>query len=549
MGFEDAWPNQTQTGCLYRSADKCFCPERAWLADLELWPTHEWALGHIDSPSAVSDKNIIRYAWHERAECPMESADRQLLCPFAAPAADAARLFGIRPSVQITAPDPFEKVSAADVMLVGKAPPASSVTIGEQAVTVGSDGGFSIEAPLAIGANDLLVEVTDPIGKSLSYTRVVERVETDDEFVASCRDIEYRVLKKDAKRLAGTRIHVVGKVTGIHEEDDGSTWVQLNTIVQGGGFDDVIADFPNEVSFYEEDVVEIWGEVSGFFTGATPLGPKTVPRLSARVACLESVARRSDAAERSTPTAVASAETPTTPAPAHLKLAMTRANDTRSTNMPDSEFWTGCQEVIAEQKAIWGVLDDELYGLCSRHPKRDDTAGVVAKVAIIGRGYATRIDALVPAEDRSGPGSAIREVARILAHNHAMVDGLIASLPDGDDLRVADLETLVAVHGQLTTLIRDSLAKGQTGDAPKSFVSKYLHFHKPVVPIYDSYSEAVLKVFRSKALAAPLFKYDKARAYKSYWEHCLAFASADESARANGLELTVKELDAFLLSK
>lgn len=206
--------------------------------------------------------------------------------------------------------------------------------------------------------------------------------------------------------------------------------------------------------------------------------------------------------------------------------------------------WGTFDSVVSQSRASWGVLDDELYSLCSRCPDHGALPNVVAKVAIIGRSYATRIEATSGGGPSDAPGGAILRVANILSRHGSELDSLLKNLPADKYLDPSTLEAIVLAHGTVTMWLKDETG----GRAPKSFVSKYIHFHRPCAPIYDSYSRKALAVLRRKALKSPLFPYNKEVMYATYWEQCLAFAEAMAEAEASGLHPTVKQMDTFLLS-
>jgi len=145
--------------------------------------------------------------------------------------------------------------------------------------------------------------------------------------------------------------------------------------------------------------------------------------------------------------------------------------------------WAQLGPALEQYHERWGILDEELYGLCDRHPGHSDLAAVLAKVAIIGRTYATRIEATMAGGRSESPGAVVYQVAEILRKNGEELDSMLASLPSGPSLDASSLESIVRAHGIITMW----LAQQPSGNAPKSFVSKYMHFHRPCVPIYDSY--------------------------------------------------------------
>jgi hypothetical protein len=85
-------------------------------------------------------------------------------------------------------------------------------------------------------------------------------------------------------------------------------------------------------------------------------------------------------------------------------------------------------------------------------------------------------------------------VARVGEHRQAPIEGgdlAVATLGGqrvvhgrrAEPLTPPVLTQIISIHVGLLATVQSALRKGQT---PRSFVSKYLHFHNPVVPIFDS---------------------------------------------------------------
>ena len=79
----------------------------------------------------------------------------------------------------------------------------------------------------------------------------------------------------------------------------------------------------------------------------------------------------------------------------------------------------------------------------------------------------------------------------------------------------------------------------------RSFAAKYLHFHKPTVPIYDGFAAARLwklvpKQVDEAALASPT------EADADYWDFCARFLRLDQACGKAGLSVSVKGLDTYL---
>jgi hypothetical protein len=135
----------------------------------------------------------------------------------------------------------------------------------------------------------------------------------------------------------------------------------------------------------------------------------------------------------------------------------------------------------AEYDQIWRAADDVLYELCRRNPGHQQLDAVLAKVMIIGRTYAGGLER-VAGRDRSEEPPLIR-VARFIHSNGTEFDEAIEALrPVTFPPTPADQIILLREHDRLTS----RLAEATRGSRPRSFVSKYLHFHVPTVPIFDS---------------------------------------------------------------
>lgn len=135
-------------------------------------------------------------------------------------------------------------------------------------------------------------------------------------------------------------------------------------------------------------------------------------------------------------------------------------------------------EAWDDYQATWAVVDHELYDLCSRkgHDRFED---VYAKVAIINRVYMAGISRSIAATDDA---DAELQVSRLLVKDRDEVSAGLQQLQAINNLTAVSMVTIVEVHGAITRRLAGDL--GATNLC--SFVSKYLHFHCPTVPIYDS---------------------------------------------------------------
>ncbi len=139
----------------------------------------------------------------------------------------------------------------------------------------------------------------------------------------------------------------------------------------------------------------------------------------------------------------------------------------------------------------WKIIDEVLYRLCRDHPKHSDLSSVTAKVVIIGRTYATGIERHVSTKGKQG--SSISQVVELFFTRRIEIDQWLGGLVQiTEPLTISGIEKILNVHGMILNLLT-KLTKD--GEAARSFVSKYMHFHNPVVPIYDNIADTFLPKF------------------------------------------------------
>jgi hypothetical protein len=197
-------------------------------------------------------------------------------------------------------------------------------------------------------------------------------------------------------------------------------------------------------------------------------------------------------------------------------------------------------ECVAEFQEDWGLVDEVLYELCRKHPDHDYRRVVTAKLALVGRVYAAGLERRVTPP----PGEqAITVVAKYVLQRGREVDRIIHALDEvKEPLGPASMGVIVEQHGHLTELLRE---RATDGKAPRSFASKYLHFHRPFVPIYDEYARQKLsRLVIWEGSYAPFAL--PAHGDREYWNYCLRFFRLYEACQADGLLVTVKSLDAYL---
>jgi len=202
------------------------------------------------------------------------------------------------------------------------------------------------------------------------------------------------------------------------------------------------------------------------------------------------------------------------------------------------------RRAIADYSRSWRATDQILYDLCQRYPGHSDQGAVNAKLWIIGRTYATGIERRIPADGRQG-GSMTKLGEHLLTHGRE-VDNLFDCLRHlAEPLDPDKLRAILDLHGRFIALIRPVLLRNQS---PRSFASKYMHFHCPAVPIFDTYAEAACRKMIRWQEAFDQFDAPTA-ADRTYVRYVIRFWHLYQQARAAGLKPTVKHLDHWLLQQ
>lgn len=206
--------------------------------------------------------------------------------------------------------------------------------------------------------------------------------------------------------------------------------------------------------------------------------------------------------------------------------------------------WPKYEEAWDDYKRDWRILDECLYRLCSDNPGHNSLDAINAKVWIIGRAYATGIERSA----EKGPGQALGRVARCLFENRQGVNSIFNELETiSEPLSIEKLSVILGLHGRLNQILKG--AKQPSGKpllrdnrSARSFVSKYMHFHCPAVPIYDSIGSArIRKFYRWKNSYRVC---DEGKADELYYWFCMRFWQLYQQAPED--EKTVKRLDNYL---
>ena len=194
----------------------------------------------------------------------------------------------------------------------------------------------------------------------------------------------------------------------------------------------------------------------------------------------------------------------------------------------------------------WELVDRVLYDLCRCHGSHQDRAATNAKVLLIGRGFASGVERNVPSS--GGMGSAVEQIAAQLVKRRRAVDSILGRLADvGEPLNENSLQVVVAEHGRFCRVLAE-ITRDQ--NSVRSFASKYLHFHRPCVPLFDgnAYHRAwrMRPPGRKSWEGLKVFEWSEPADWDYYW-FALCFWHVYKCLQGGGAALSVRVLDQYLL--
>lgn len=200
---------------------------------------------------------------------------------------------------------------------------------------------------------------------------------------------------------------------------------------------------------------------------------------------------------------------------------------------------------------IWDIGNGVLYDLCKKYPAHKSIDEVVAKLWLVGRAYAAAIERRQGKQDSSDRFYV--KVAQKLISSE--IDKQIEKLPDTKQLSEENIKMISDVHAFLTKIFYDL-----TGSYKVSLASKYLHFHRPIVPIYDSRAnKSIRAIFRKDAghrnLARRLFSHTSLpvrfeAVEKDYLNFVIkVYRLQQHILKETGRSYSLRDIDKYLLER
>jgi hypothetical protein len=212
--------------------------------------------------------------------------------------------------------------------------------------------------------------------------------------------------------------------------------------------------------------------------------------------------------------------------------------------MDKIDWITAYREWPKEHSAEWQRTDDVLYELCqSKYPDHSDLGAIEAKLLFIGRGFGTNVEKQIKDDTELGKLSIL--ASHLRDHSGAIAEIINSLKQTAEPLDGMKLSNVLKLHSNLCEMLKPVTRNGTA--QLTSFVSKYLHFHAPIVPIYDKFAKegAHQMVLDLSEAPSKLGVKECDKLYKSYCENFLAIYQELLSWYARS-EVTVRLAESFI---
>jgi hypothetical protein len=198
-------------------------------------------------------------------------------------------------------------------------------------------------------------------------------------------------------------------------------------------------------------------------------------------------------------------------------------------------------QICLDYKKQWALQDKVLYDLCKKYPDHSSQDRINAKLCLIGRTYATGIERKV--QSSGEPGSSIEKLAYYFFKNRGKIDAIIGRVKRiKEPLNPKKIKNILQEHGNFVNLTAKRLRKRESA---RSFASKYLHFHSPIVPLFDSWAYSKLISLYPWKDSYEIFSIPEG-ADENYYDFLLRFWQCYSELKEKGKKVTVRFLDYYL---
>lgn len=195
------------------------------------------------------------------------------------------------------------------------------------------------------------------------------------------------------------------------------------------------------------------------------------------------------------------------------------------------------REAVKYYNEYYSISDRILYNLCKKYPYHKNKREIAAKVGIIGRSYAAGLERHSK-KDLDG-------IIDFFYGNRKAIGNVIRTIKlIHEPLTELKLRKIIFQHGIFLKILKKLTAQTSV----RSFSSKYMHFHCPVVPIYDSVvSKEIRRLYPLTNKKINRFPNPK-NGDDEYHAFCVRFLALYNDLREIKLKVDVKKVDRYLYS-
>ena len=186
----------------------------------------------------------------------------------------------------------------------------------------------------------------------------------------------------------------------------------------------------------------------------------------------------------------------------------------------------------------WALGNKILYNMCSSYPLHTESEEIRAKIWLIGRSYAAAIERRKTKQDINDNFYDVVIKEFIQFNKEKNLDGRLEKLKS-QKFNEECLNEMLLLHYDLTRFFFN-LTKLEK----RSLASKYLHFHSPIFPIYDTRAkDSINKVVKGN------IKIPKIIGDKEYSKFCHKILFLYNYIKEmTGGEVSLRDIDRYLVS-
>ncbi len=189
----------------------------------------------------------------------------------------------------------------------------------------------------------------------------------------------------------------------------------------------------------------------------------------------------------------------------------------------------------------WELGNKILYNLCKEHPFHKNEDEIIAKLWLIGRSYSASIERRkTKTKDKMDTGQFYYDVAKTMKiwNKKYRFDEKLKKLNTLSEFDENSINEIIETHNLLMKFFNmvSKLNK-------RSLASKYLHFHCPIFPIYDSIAN------RNINLLNPEKRRFNGKGDEEYSKFCYKILQLKKEIKnEENYNPTTRQMDIFLLS-